>query len=158
MTSRGNTKSLHRRHQSIGSGSVQTVSAIRSQPSPTSEPPMRRLALLLLPLSFAACEGPAGPTGPAGPQGEPGPGTRTVLTATVSASGSASVTLPAAAGTLADPPGLTCYVTQPGSTVALLVGLDLDGPTCGLLSSGTTLVASIIDAPPGWIARFTVVY
>ncbi len=103
----------------------------------------------------AACEGPEGPMGPAGPAG---PGTRVAVTATVNSSGVAVAALPASVGTsLSDPPGLTCYVNQPGTNSQLLIGTDLDGPACGLTVSGATLNAVMIDAPPGWNARFVAV-
>jgi hypothetical protein len=104
---------------------------------------MRRHSILvgLLTLGLVACEGPTGPAGSpgaTGPQGPPGPGTRVVLNAVVASDGSASAALPAAAGSLADPPSLTCYLNQPGTTVFLLVGTDLDGPVCALVQQGAT--------------------
>jgi ABC-type nitrate/sulfonate/bicarbonate transport system substrate-binding protein len=93
-----------------------------------------------------------------GPAGPAGPGTRVAVTATVNSSGVAVAALPASVGTsLSDPPGLTCYVNQPGTNSQLLIGTDLDGPACGLTVSGATLNAVMIDAPPGWNARFVAV-
>jgi len=67
--------------------------------------------VLLLALALGACEGPTGPEGPAGPEGEPGPGTRVVFSGTTDANGLAIHELPAAAGTLANPPAITCWVS-----------------------------------------------
>ncbi|HVH12677.1 MAG TPA: hypothetical protein VM759_06485 [Longimicrobium sp.] len=115
------------------------------------------LALTCSSILLAACEGEAGPMGPAGPVGPGGPGTRVVLTTVVSSNGTASVALPAAAGTLANPPGLTCYTGT--GTALLVVGTDLDGPLCGLVQSASGgLTANLDGAVPGWTARFVVVY
>ena len=121
---------------------------------------MKQLAtLLVLALGLAGCEGPAGPVGPAGPAGQPGPGTRITLNAVVSASGVASADLPAEAGSLQDPPALTCYLGEPGSTVFLVVGLDTYSEiSCGLGQDAMGLYAGMVGAPPGWTARFVVVY
>lgn len=123
---------------------------------------MRRFAWLLPLVLMTACEGPVGPMGPAGPkgeQGEPGPGTRLVFTATVNSNGEAFAALPAAAGSLSDPPAVTCYVAQQGSSVFLLVSVDTySGITCGIGTQGGVLYAIMVDAPAFWIARFVVVY
>lgn len=124
-----------------------------------------RSFLSVLPLMFAAalaaCEGaagPMGPMGPAGPAGPAGPGSRVVVSAVVNGLGEAVAVLPASVGTtMADPPGLTCYVSQPGSSVQLLIGTDLNGPTCGLVQASGALEAVMIEAPPGWTARFVAV-
>lgn len=77
------------------------------------------IAALLL-----ACEGPVGPAGPtgaqgaqgapgvSGPQGPPGQagsGTRLWLPGTTDFAGSVNLFLPAAAGTINNPPVMTCY-------------------------------------------------
>lgn len=126
--------------------------------------PRRRstlMCLILFSTLCAGCEGAAGatgPTGPTGPAGTPGPGTRVVLSATVASNGTATVTLPAAAGTMQNPPALTCYIGPQGATSYLVVGTDLSGPTCGLVASGGSLAARVIGAVPGWAALFAVVY
>lgn len=91
--------------------------------------------ILPLLLILAGCDGSQGPTGPAGPQGPggpagptgltgspgiqgvqgpqgaPGAGSRMVMTGTTTATGSASEhDLPLAAGTMATPPLVTCYL------------------------------------------------
>jgi len=120
---------------------------------------------LLLLLFAGGCEGPMGPPGPqgeAGPQGDTGPQGRAGrphhFAATVNSAGIAQVVLPAEAGTLAAPPGLICYLQEPGSSVWLLVALDLEGLACGLVLSGGSLLAVIVDAPPGWSALFAAIY
>ncbi|HEX2080671.1 MAG TPA: hypothetical protein VHG08_23405 [Longimicrobium sp.] len=59
---------------------------------------------------------------------------------------------------MTNPPSLTCYLNQPGSTAYLVVGTDLQGPACGLVQQGATLFAVLIQAPVGWNARFVAVY
>lgn len=123
---------------------------------------MRKVvAVILLALATAACEGPVGPAGPAGTAGPPGPagpGTRVAQSATVRSDGSAGVTLPAAAGTPTNLPAMACYLNQPGTAAYLLIGTDLEGPTCGIVASGGTLQAVMVGAPPGWTAWFVIVY
>lgn len=112
-------------------------------------------------LLTVACEGPAGPMGPAGqegPEGDPGPGTLVVRSAIVASDGSAAVALPAAAGSLSNPPALTCYLSETSAGPFLIIGTDLAGPVCGLVQNTGNLVAIIVEAPPGWLARFAAVY
>ena len=119
------------------------------------------VALFMIALATAACEGPTGPAGPsgtAGPPGPAGPGTRVVLSATVVSDRSARATLPAGAGTTASLPAMSCYLNQPGASAYLLIGTDLAGPTCGIVASGSALQAVMIEAPPGWTAWFVIVY
>ena len=82
--------------------------------------------VLLLSIALAACEGsegPTGPSGPTGPAGEAGPGTRIVLSGTINvAEAPDSVlvlvqqALPPEAGTLADLPAVTCFLSPDGNT------------------------------------------
>jgi hypothetical protein len=120
----------------------------------------RPLALFaILAILFTGCEGPMGPQGPQGETGPQGPAGRPHhFTTTVNANGVAQVTLPPEAGTLATPPGLTCYLQQPGTSAWLVIALDLDGLACGIIQQGGSLIAIIVDAPPGWAAMFTVIY
>lgn len=122
---------------------------------------LRIIAVLAAALSLAACEGPIGPAGPQGERGatgEPGPGTRLVLNSTVGSDGVAGVNLPTEAGTISDPPGVTCYLSETSAGPYLVVALDLDGLLCGIAQSGGNLQALITSAPPGWSAKFVVVY
>ena len=129
---------------------------------------MLAAVLLLTSIACAGKEGPTGPQGPPGPpgvQGLPGPagvGTRIVFTAPVSSSGSASVTLPAAAGTdINRPPALACYMGSSTSAVWLSVAGSSSSTVayCGLVfNSGGTFSAVLNAAPAGWIAAFVVVY
>lgn len=65
-----------------------------------------------------ACEGPTGPAGPAGPQGVQGPvgpegppgTTKLRFSGQLGPGRSASAVLPAAAGTISDPPVFECYL------------------------------------------------
>jgi hypothetical protein len=81
-----------------------------------------RLVTPLLALTLLACEGPAGPagpqgapgangaTGPQGPSGQAGPGTRLWLQGRTNTGGMAEILLPASAGTMSNPPLITCYL------------------------------------------------
>ncbi len=120
------------------------------------------VALGLSLLTSMACKGdvgPMGPAGPAGPQGPAGPGTRVVFTGVTSSSGGGSALLPPAAGTLANPPGLSCYIGQQGGTALLLVGVETGaGVVCGLVQSTSGLNAVLNGAPAAWRYMFVVVY
>lgn len=121
---------------------------------------MKRLALVLV-LALVACEGPVGPAGPqgeAGLMGEAGPGTRWVHTGTVNSTGGASVELPAAAGTINDPPLLGCYVSDEGDTWLVVATDTYSDITCGIGESGGGLFAAIVGAPAFWFWRVVVVY
>jgi hypothetical protein len=82
--------------------------------------------------------------------------------AVVSTNGSASVALPAAAGSnINQPPGLACYMRDPlGASAWLAVAGASDGVSayCGLVLSGGQWGAVIVRAPVGWHAAFAVVY
>lgn len=129
---------------------------------------MRRTALTVLLLFAAACAGKdgatglTGPTGPQGPAGPAGPGTSTILTAIVGGSGTAAVTLPAAAGNNPSrPPAVTCYLTDAPTTGVWLAVNDGDStaaPYCALALSSGVWTARILQAPVGWTAAFVVVY
>ncbi|MBW3570491.1 MAG: hypothetical protein KY467_05250 [Gemmatimonadetes bacterium] len=81
-----------------------------------------------------------------------------MLNAVVASDGSAAAQLPAAAGSLANPPSLSCYLNEPGQPVFFLIGTDLEGPLCGLVQQGGATFAVMAGAPPGWNARFVAVY
>jgi hypothetical protein len=115
-------------------------------------------------------QGPAGVAGLPGPQGPPGANgtngtsTRLNFTALLSATGGASVELPAAAGTdAARPPALACY-TSSGSTpvvwlqVAYSTGTTV--PSCGLVfdADRARWNAVLIRGIPSWLAAFVVVF
>ena len=139
---------------------------------------MRRLVVLVVlvvTIALAACagaEGPAGPAGPQGPaglQGLPGPagtngsGTFYRVSAVVTASGDATVALPAAAGTSASgpPPLMSCYLSDGFTPVVWLAVTDGNSTTsavCGLVFGGGVWNAVMSRAPVGWIAAFIVNY
>jgi len=98
---------------------------------------VKRLFTILAMFGLLACKGPIGPTGPTGAQGPqglagpPGPGTGRIFSATINAAGTASVALPAAAGTVAtNPPAMTCY-EGPANGSGYLAIADGDGTTTG---------------------------
>ena len=121
---------------------------------------MRKTILIVL--ALAACSGDIGPMGPAGPQGVqgiPGPGTRTVLAGQLNSSGDGFVTLPSAAGSLGDPPAVTCYIAETAnSTVWLLIATSNLAGACGLVWDGATWAVGIVQSEPFWFFRIVVVY
>lgn len=138
---------------------------------------MKRITLVLGVLMLAACKGDMGPTGPqgpagpqgatgatgaTGPQGPAGTGHFTAYFTTVSSTGVATATLPAAAGSdLSRPPAVTCYMREPaGSQVWLPVSYESGGttPYCGIGLSGGQWFAIIVRGYAGWQAAFSVVY
>ena len=116
---------------------------------------------LLLSIALAACEGsegPTGPTGPTGPAGEAGPGTRRVFSGTIndpSAPDTVAVVqqqaLPPEAGTLTDPPTLTCWLSADG----VFWFQDL----CPFVASEdqTSLIVLLLGLN-GWLYSIVVVY
>lgn len=107
---------------------------------------------------LAACEGAAGPMGP---PGEPGPGTRLTYDGMLDASGTAVARLPAEAGTLADPPAVTCYVSDSNTGPYIAIATDTyAGTTCGLArdAARNALAVAITGAPAGWYYRIVVIY
>lgn len=120
---------------------------------------MKRLVIIALLVCLGGCEGPTGPEGPMGPQGVPGPGTRFVATTVVDATGGATIDLPTAAGTIGNPPLVTCYIADSLNGPWLIVSTDTyEGSACGLAWSSTHLVAVIVGAPVGWYFRAAVAW
>lgn len=115
---------------------------------------MRRLILAILLL--AGCEGPEGPMGPEGPGG---PGTRHISTTIIGSDGFAAIHLPAAVGSTANPPAVTCYTADSfSSDVWLIIAMDDVFATCGIVQHGVHLDARIASGNPGWYFRVAVVY
>jgi hypothetical protein len=88
-------------------------------------------------------------------------GTKFVATVAVSASGSAVAGLPTAAGTdINKPPALACYQGSPGGTVWLSVAgtPGAVGAYCGLVFQSGAWVAVMVQAIPGNVAAFVVIY
>jgi hypothetical protein len=82
-----------------------------------------------------------------------------VLNTIVASNGGASVAVPAAAASGTNLPTMSCYLNQPGATTYLLIGTDLDGPTCGLVRGNTGAYSAVmINGVPGWNAYFVLVY
>lgn len=136
---------------------------------------MRRffsLATMLLALFTLSCEGATGPTGPAGPtgpqgpagppgaEGPPGPGTQVAFVGQLDSSGSAVVQLPPEAGTISDPPVVTCYLSDNPNGPFLIIATGSDGSViCGLTeTSSGALAVSIVDGPAFWYYIISVVY
>jgi hypothetical protein len=84
----------------------------------------RRFALLATVALLMACEGPAGPVS----QGPAGPGTRLVLDGVTFAGGGTLHPLPIVAGSITNPPVITCYVTQDNAYWFILAA---DGSNAG---------------------------
>ena len=123
---------------------------------------MRKLVCVTCVLALVACSGDIGPVGPEGPQGVqgvPGPGTRTVLAGQLDSAGNGAVTLPSAAGTLNDPPAVTCYIADSANSTAwLLIATSNLAGACGLGWTGATWGVAIVQSEPFWLFRIVVVY
>lgn len=140
-----------------------------------------RVLTPLLGLALLACEGPAGPAGPQGqqgaagangatgaqgPSGAAGPGTRLWLPATTNIAGVASVNLPASAGSINNPPSMTCYRAGndnsglPAPTWLVVGGINIG--RCWLQgvngNPNGSLVAGMDGLPANWPVGVVVVY
>ncbi len=126
------------------------------------------LAIPLFALLAAGCTGDAGPTGPQGLQGDLGPigpqgppGTAMVMvTGTFDAAGDALVHLPAAAGTISNPPLVGCYVADVATSSIWLVVSHTDDTfgACAVLEDGDHVDVGFIDGPSGWALRVIAVF
>lgn len=126
-----------------------------------------RIVVATLVVALAvACKGPTGPkgdTGPQGPQGPAGPaGISTIAFAGVlDSNGQAVVQLPAAAGTLASPPVVTCYISGSAAGPYLLVATDTNGLAasgCGLGQGSGGLAVAFAGEPAGWYYMVSIAY
>ncbi len=124
----------------------------------------KRLAVLLVAGVVAGCKGDVGPMGPPGPPGPPGPagpGNTMSRTGQLNTNGGAVWVLPSEAGSVSDPPALSCYLSDSANGPYLLVSTDtFSGISCGLVQSGSQLsaVLSAGRAFAGWYYRFVIVY
>lgn len=124
---------------------------------------MRRVLFVIALFLVIACEGAEGPMGPTGPQGPPGlsgPGTRLFFTGLITAQG-VTVALPAAAGTMVNPPLVACYYSDftGGAWAVIADGAGTLGvPGCGLRQGASTLEVRIINMPAGFQYGIVVVY
>lgn len=110
-------------------------------------------------------QGPVGPQGPAGPQGvqgiqgpvgPAGPGNRITFTGQLAPDGTAFADLPAAAGTLAEPPLYGCYlffVDSSNNQEWIQTGdpsIDGNGNSCNLmLTPGATTLRIVVSGGTG---------
>ena len=131
---------------------------------------IRRLTLAACLLAVVACTGDAGPTGPQGstgaqgpqgligPQGPPG-SAMVMLTGTLDGAGAGMVHLPTVAGTIANPPLVTCYLAQFASSQVWLVMAtdDLLG-SCGMGAHGSHVDVGFVNGPAFWALRVIAVY
>ena len=116
--------------------------------------PIGRILFLSLVLELAsACEGPTGPEGPPGKPGEPGVVSRLVFEGELDAVGSVSITLPPEAGTITNPPIVTCYVAY-GTVGWVVVGAGGIGLWV-LIDRVTHLEVAISQGPS--FARYKVI-
>ena len=125
--------------------------------------------VLLLSVALAACEGSEGPTGPAGsagPTGESGPGTRLVLSGTINVAEAPDTVLviqdqalPPEAGTVANPPAVTCWLSSDGLLWFQNL-LNISDPFhCALVASeDQTSLIVLFFGVNGWQYRVVVVY
>ena len=134
-----------------------------------------RIMLLAFVLSVACkgadgATGPQGPTGqqgvagPVGPIGPAGAGNRVTFAGTIAANGTGFADLPAAAGTLSNPPAFACYLlfTISGTPAWLVVGDagPASGAVCGvgLTPGASTLRVVLSGAVSGQSYAIVVVY
>lgn len=133
-----------------------------------------RLLVAALLVSASACEGPIGPEGPMGPagtngangangaqgpQGPAGPGTRLVYSGPLDGTGAGRVHLPAAAGTLNNPPSVSCYISDSdSSSVWLLMSTSNLTGACGIGWDQTHLDVVIVGSSAYWAFKVAVVY
>jgi hypothetical protein len=118
---------------------------------------LRALVLaLILPLAAAACEGPTGPRGPTGPPGE---ATRFTHIGVLDQTGWGEVLLPAAAGTMEDPPLLSCYVAD-DTWYWYVIHTDFDNDIFCVIEEENGRLYAVLDAPTlaGWWFAFVVIY
>ena len=130
----------------------------------------RLVPLMLCALLTAGCQGDAGPTGPQGPQGAIGPqgpqgpqgpaGTAMIMmTGTLDATGAAFVHLPALAGTISNPPLVTCYIAQfANSQVWLVMATDDLLGSCGMVAHDNHVYVGFVLGPAFWALRVIAVY
>lgn len=122
---------------------------------------------------LAACAGADGPVGPTGPQGVPGaqgpagatgasgPGTRFTIKGTTDSQGFFAADLPASAGTIENPPSMTCYLalSLPNGNPDPNGWYVPSSPTfCGFGGSNGKYGVFMYRATVRWPAMFVVVY
>ncbi|NIP58059.1 MAG: hypothetical protein GWM92_07370 [Gemmatimonadetes bacterium] len=105
-------------------------------------------------------EGPVGPQGPEGPEGPAGPGTRLTFQGQLDSFGDATVNLPQEAGTLDDPPSVSCFVSDVAEGLYIsIASVDGADPACGFNDTASgNLAAIIVGAPADWFYRIVVIY
>lgn len=96
-----------------------------------------------------------------GPQGDPGPGTRLTFAGQTDDDGNATVALPEEAGTLSNPPAVTCYIGPLDYARFEIVG-GPNAPTgtaCRLFQpEGRPLYVELSNAPSRWFYKIVVVW
>ncbi len=103
--------------------------------------------------------GPQGATGPAGPVGPGGGANRLVLTGVMDANGRGSRSLPSEAGTMTQPPLLTCYVRDVAQDTWFATGTGFVTEFCSLRKSTAGPLEAVIDGgTPGTMYAFVVVW
>jgi hypothetical protein len=86
----------------------------------------------------AGAAGAQGIPGPAGPPGAAGAGNRLTFTGTITSAGSAFADLPAAAGTMTNPPAYACYLLYTTGTT------NYWAPAGDFLGSSTASCALVV--------------
>ncbi len=122
------------------------------------------------PMGPAGPEGPGGPggTGPAGPQGAQGPAgpagpnggaNRLVLTGVLDADGRGARILPVEAGSMTQPPLLSCYVRDEGQNTWFATGTGFVTEFCSLRASTSGPLEAVIDGGvPGTTYAFVIIW
>lgn len=119
----------------------------------------RILVLALLPLGLAACEGPTGPEGPPGPPGAPGDGARLTFVGVLDDAGWGEILLPQEAGTMDDPPMLTCYIAD-DDWYWYVVNTDFENEIYCVIEEENGRLYAVLDAQilAGWRFALVVMY
>lgn len=118
---------------------------------------LRTLSLaLLVPLALTACEGPVGPEGPPGPPGE---GARFTFVGVLDEEGWGEVLLPVEAGTMEDPPALTCYIAD-DVWYWYVINTDFANDIFCVIEEEDGRLYAVLDAVTlaGWWFAFVVMY
>jgi len=117
---------------------------------------------VMVPFVIAACEGPVGPRGPEGPPGPPGaPGdaARFTYVDILDETGWGEVLLPVEAGTMDDPPLLTCYIAD-DDWYWYVINTDFANEIYCVIEEEAGRLYAVLDAESlaGWWFAFVVVY
>ena len=120
---------------------------------------MRLLLLLVLLIGCTGEIGPTGPQGAQGNQGPAGPGTRLTFAGQLNIIGTAVVLLPAEAGTIQDPPAVTCYISDRQAGPYVILAWDAStGERCQIQQNLAGNLEVGLVSVAFWYYRVVVIY